>query len=89
MDSFDIEVVKKEILDKVGKLGDSYSAFSFKDKIAVNHEVEKDLCCQIWLYEDLFDISICFYDKVSFVYHYLLRMKGVLSLVILGMRKEL
>lgn len=77
MDSIDIEVVKKEIIDKVDKLGDSYSTFSFKDKIVVNHEVEKDLCCQIWLYEDLFDISICFYDKVSFIYRYLLRMKGV------------
>lgn len=77
MDSFDIEVIKKEIIDKVDKLGDSYSTFSFKDKIVVNHEVEKDLCCQIWLYEDLFDISICFYDKVSFVYRYLLRMKGM------------
>lgn len=77
MDSFDIEVIKKEIIDKVDKLGDSYSTFSFKDKIVVNHEVEKDLCCQIWLYEDLFDISICFYDKVSFVYRYLLRMKAV------------
>lgn len=77
MDSFDIEVIKKEIVDKVDKLGDSYSAFSFKDKIVVNHEVEKDLCCQIWLYEDLFDISICFYDKVNSVYRYLLRMKGV------------
>ena len=77
MESFDIEVIKKEIIDRVDKLGDSYSTFSFKDKIVVNHEVEKDLCCQIWLYEDLFDISICFYDKVSFVYRYLLRMKGV------------
>lgn len=77
MESFDIEVVKKEIMDKVDKLGDSYSTFSFKDKIVVNHEVEKDLCCQIWLYEDLFDISICFYDKVSFIYRYLLRMKAV------------
>lgn len=77
MDRTSIEVIKKEIIDKVDKLGDSYSAFSFKDKIVVNHEVEKDLCCQIWLYEDLFDISICFYDKVSFVYRYLLRMKGV------------
>lgn len=77
MDSFDIEVIKKEIIDKVDKLGDSYSAFSFKDKIVVNHEVEKDLCCQIWLYEDLFDISIYFYDKVSFIYRHLLRMKAV------------
>lgn len=77
MGNIDIEVIKKEIIDGVDKLGDSYSTFSFKDKIVVNHEVEKDLCCQIWLYEDLFDISICFYDKVSFVYRYLLRMKGV------------
>lgn len=77
MESFDIEVVKKEIMGKVDKLGDSYSTFSFKNKIVVNHEVEKDLCCQIWLYEDLFDISICFYDKVSFIYRYLLRMKAV------------
>jgi len=77
MDSFDIEVIKKEIIDKVDNLGDSYSTFSFKDKIVVNHEVEKDLSCRILLYEDLFDISIYFYDKVSFVYRYLLRMKGV------------
>lgn len=77
MESFDIEVIKKEIIDRVDKLGDSYSTFSFKDKIVVNHEVEKDLCCQIWLYEDLFDISIYFYDKVSFIYRYLLRMKAV------------
>ena len=43
MESFDIEVVKKEIMDKVDKLGDSYSTFSFKDKIVVNHEVEKKI----------------------------------------------
>lgn len=77
MESFDIEVVKKEIMDKVGKLGDSYSTFSFKNKIVINHEVEKDLSCQILLYEDLFDISIYFYDKVSFIYRHLLRMKAV------------
>lgn len=77
MESFDIEVVKKEIMDKVDKLGDSYSTFSFKNKIVINHEVEKDLSCQILLYEDLFDISIYFYDKVSFIYRHLLRMKGV------------
>lgn len=77
MDSFDIEVIKKEIMDKVDKLGDSYSTFSFKDKIVVNHEVEKDLSCHILLHEDLFDISIYFYDKVSFIYRYLLRMKTV------------
>lgn len=77
MESFDIEVIKKEIIDRVDKLGDSYSTFSFKDKIVVNHEVEKDLSCRILLHEDLFDISICFYDKVSFVYRYLLRMKAV------------
>ena len=77
MESFDIEVVKKEIMDKVDKLGDSYSTFSFKNKIVINHEVEKDLSCQILLYEDLFDISIYFYDKVSFIYRHLLRMKAV------------
>lgn len=77
MDSFDIEVIKKEIIDMVDKLGDSYSTFSFKDKIVVNHEVEKDLSCRILLHEDLFDISIYFYDKVSFIYRYLLRMKAV------------
>lgn len=77
MDSFDIEVIKKEIWDMVDKLGDEYSTFSFKDKIVVNHEVEKDLSCHILLCEDLFDISIYFYDKVSFIYRYLLRMKGV------------
>lgn len=77
MESFDIEVVKKEIIDKVDKLGDSYSTFSFKDKIVVNHEVEKDLSCRILLYEDLFDISIYFYDNVSFIYRYLLRMEAV------------
>lgn len=77
MDSFDIEVIKKEIISKVDKLGDSYSTFSFKDKMVVNHGVEKDLSCHILLYEDLFDISIYFYDKVSFIYRYLLRMKGV------------
>lgn len=77
MESFDIEVIKKEIIHKVGKLGDSYSTFSFKNKVVVNHEVEKDLSCQILLYEDLFDISIYFYDKVSFIYQHLLRMKAV------------
>lgn len=77
MESFDIEVIKKEIIDKVDKLGDSYSTFSFKDKIVVNHEVEKDLSCRILLHEDLFDISIYFYDKVSFIYRHLLRMKAV------------
>lgn len=77
MDSIGIEVIKKEIMDKVDKLGDSYSTFSFKDKIVVNHEVEKDLSCRILLHEDLFDISIYFYDKVSFIYRYLLRMKAV------------
>jgi hypothetical protein len=50
MGSFDIEVVKKEIIDKVDNLGDSYSTFSFKDKIVVNHEVEKDLSCRILLH---------------------------------------
>ena len=77
MESFDIEVVKKEIIDKVDKLGDSYSTFSFKNKIVVNHEVEKDLSCHILLYEDSFDISIYFYDNVSFIYRYLLHMKAV------------
>lgn len=77
MESFDIEVVKKEIIAKVDKLGDSYSTFSFKDKIVVNHEVEKDLSCRILLYEDLFDISIYFYDNVSFIYRYLLCMEAV------------
>lgn len=77
MESFDIEVVKKETIAKVDKLGDSYSTFSFKNKIVINHEVEKDLSCQILLYEDLFDISIYFYDKVSFIYRHLLRMKAV------------
>ena len=77
MESFDIEVIKKEIIDRVDKLGDSYSTFSFKDKIVVNHEVEKDLSCRILLHEDLFDISIYFYDNVSFIYRYLLRMKAV------------
>lgn len=77
MDSFGIEVVKKEIITKVDKLGDSYSTLSFKDKIVVNHEVEKDLSCHILLYEDLFDISIYFYDNVSFIYRYLLRMEAV------------
>lgn len=77
MESFDIEVIKKEIIDRVDKLGDSYSTFSFKDKIVVNHEVERDLSCRILLQEDLFDISIYFYDKVSFIYRYLLRMKAV------------
>ena len=41
MGNIDIEVIKKEIIDKVDKLGDSYSTFSFKDKIVVNHEVER------------------------------------------------
>lgn len=77
MGSFDIEVIKKEIIDKVDKLGDSYSTFTFKNKIVVNHNVEKDLSCRILLYEDLFDISIYFYDKVSFIYRYLLRMEAV------------
>lgn len=77
MESFDIEVVKKEIMGKVDKLGDSYSTFSFKNKIVVNHEVEKDLSCRILLHEDLFDISIYFYDNVSFIYRYLLHMEAV------------
>lgn len=79
MGNIDIEVIKKEIIDKVDKLGDSYSTFSFKDKIVVNHEVEKDLSCRILPHEDLFDISIYFYDKVSFIYRYLLRMENISS----------
>ena len=77
MDSISIEVIKKEIIDKVDKLGDEYSTFSFKDKIVVNHEVEKDLSCRILLHEDLFDISIYFYDKVSCCYRHLLHIKAV------------
>lgn len=77
MDSIDIEVRKKEIISKVDNLGDDYTTFSYANKLIVHHSIEKDLSCQILLYEDLFDISIYFYDKVSFIYRYLLRMKAV------------
>lgn len=77
MDSIDIEVIKKEIISKVDKLGDDYTTFSFANKLTVNHKVEKDLSCRILIYDDYFEFSIQFYDKMSWVYRYLLRMKNI------------
>ena len=77
MDSLDVEVIKKEIISKVDKLGDDYTTFSYANKLIVHHSVERNLGCRILIYDDYFNFSIQFYDNVSFVYRYLLRMENV------------
>ena len=77
MDSLDVEVIKKEIISKVDKLGDDYTTFSYANKLIVNHNIEKNLSCCILIYDDYFNFSIQFYDNISCIYRYLLRMKGV------------
>lgn len=77
MDSLDVEVIKKEIISKVDKLGDDYTTFSYANKLIVHHSVEKNLGCRILIYDDYFNFSIQFYDNVSFAYRYLLRMENV------------
>lgn len=77
MDSIDIEVMKKEIISKVDKLGDDYLTFSYANKIVISHDVEKSLSCRILIYEDYFNFAIQFYDKDSWCYRYLLRMENI------------
>ena len=77
MDSIDIEVIKKEITSKVDKLGEAYTTFSYANKLIVNHNIEKNLSCRILIYDDYFKFSIQFYDNISCVYRYLLRMENV------------
>lgn len=77
MDSFDIEVRKKEIISKVDNLGDDYTTFSYANKLIVHHSIEKNLGCRILIYDDYFNFSIQFYDNISCVYRYLLRMENV------------
>lgn len=77
MDGLDIEVIKKEIISKIDKLGDDYTTFSYANKLIVNHRVEKNLSCRILIYDDYFNFSIQFYDNISFVYRYLLRMENI------------
>lgn len=52
MDSLDVEVIKKEIISKVDKLGDDYTTFSYANKLIVHHSVEKNLGCRILIYDD-------------------------------------
>lgn len=77
MDSIDIEVIKKKIISKVDKLGEDYTTFSYANKLIVNHNIEKNLSCRILIYDDYFNFSIQFYDNISCIYRYLLRMKAV------------
>lgn len=77
MDSISIEVIKKEIISKVDKLGDDYTTFSYANKLIVHHSIEKNLSCRILMYDDYFNFSIQFYDNISFVYRYLLRMENI------------
>ena len=77
MDSISIEVIKKEIISKVDKLGDDYTTFSYANKLIVNHSIEKNLSCRILIYDDYFNFSIQFYDNICFVYRYLLRMENI------------
>lgn len=77
MDSIDIEVIKKKIISKVDKLGDDYTTFSYANKLIVNHSVEKNLSCRILIYDDYFNFSIQFYDNISYIYRYLLRMENI------------
>lgn len=77
MDSIDIEVIKKEIISKVAKLGEDYTTFSYANKLIVNHNIEKNLSCRILIYDDYFNFSIQFYDNISCVYRYLLRMENI------------
>lgn len=77
MDSIDIEVIKKEIISKVDKLGENYTTLSYANKLIVNHSIEKNLSCRILMYDDYFNFSIQFYDNISCVYRYLLRMENV------------
>lgn len=77
MDSLDVEVTKKEIISKVDRLGDDYTTFSYANKLIVNHSVEKNLSCRILIYDDYFNFSIQFYDNISYIYRYLLRMENI------------
>lgn len=77
MDSIDIEVMKKEIISKIEKMGEDYLTFSYANKIVVSHDVEKSLSCCILIYEDYFNFAIQFYDKDSWCYRYLLRMENI------------
>ena len=77
MDSLSIEVIKEEIISKIDKLGDDYTTFSYANKLTVNHKVEKNLSCRILIYDDYFNFAIQFYDNISFVYRYLLRMDNI------------
>lgn len=77
MDSIDIEVIKKEIVSKVDRLGEDYTTFSYANKLIVNHSVEKNLSCRILIYDDYFNFSIQFYDNISYIYRYLLRMENI------------
>lgn len=77
MDSLDIEVIKKKIISKVDKLGDDYTTFSYANKLIVNHNIEKNLSCRILIYDDYFNFSIQFYDNISCIYRYLLRMENM------------
>lgn len=77
MDSIDIEVTKKDIISKIENLGDNYTTFSYNNRWVVHHRVEKNLGCRILIYEDYFNFAIQFYDNVSFVYRYLLRMENM------------
>lgn len=77
MNSLDIEVIKKEIISKIDKLGDDYTTFSYANKLIVNHSVEKNLSCRILIYDDYFNFSIQFYDNISYIYRYLLRMENI------------
>lgn len=83
MDSISIEVIKKEIISKVDKLGDDYTTFSYANKLIVNHSIEKNLSCRILIYDDYFNFSIQFYDNICFVYRYLLRMENISTLCII------
>lgn len=77
MDSISIEVIKKEIISKVDKLGDDYTTFSYANKLIVKHSIEKNLSCRILIYDDYFNFSIQFYDNISYIYRYLLRMENI------------
>lgn len=77
MGSFDIEVTKKKIISKIDKFGDDYTTFSYANKLVVHHSVEKNLGCRILIYDDYFNFAIQFYDSISCIYHYLLRMENI------------
>ena len=77
MDSLDIEIIKKEIISKVNKLGEDYLTSSFANKLYINHAKEKRLSCHIIIYDDYFNFTIYFADRFDYFHYHLARMENM------------